>query len=97
MMHVYTSGFQLSLYVLLSISLSGCPRRFLENISMARHCAQRMQPQAMGSNTLSGSIICISVRPSSCTRDFCGFCICIHFQFFSTACHGAFIRGENPN
>ena len=42
-----------------------------------RNCAQRMRPQATGSNTLSGSIICPSiymfVRLSGHLRDFCYF------------------------
>ena len=43
------------------VSLSGCLRRFLAIIRVARNCVQCMQPQATGSNTLSGSIICLSV------------------------------------
>ena len=47
-------------YVCISVSMHSCPCRFLEIISMACNCAQCMRPQATGSNTLSGSIICLS-------------------------------------
>ena len=81
------SGVQSSLYVRLylcvSSSLSGHPRCFLEIIHAAHNCAQSMWSQAMGSNTLSGSIICPSVRPSvrpsGYPRAFFNFCICIYF------------------
>ena len=63
----------------ISVSLSGCPHHFLVIICTARNCAQRMWPNATGSNTLGGSIICPSVRPSCCPRAFCNFCICINF------------------
>ena len=59
----YPSGVQLSFYVPLSISLYGRVRLFLVIIVLARNCAQRMRPQATGSNTLSGSIIHPSVCP----------------------------------
>ena len=49
----------------MSVSLSGCSRRFLAIIRAARNFAQRMWPQATGSNPLSGSIICPSVRSSA--------------------------------
>ena len=39
-----------------------------------------MQPQTMGPNLLSGSIILPSVRPTGSLRDFCDLCICINFQ-----------------
>ena len=58
------------MYVYLSVSLSCCPHCFLVIIQAARNCTQRMQPQTMGSNTLSGSIMCspvfLSVHPSVC-------------------------------
>ena len=61
-----------SLYLCLSVSLSLCLSaslydhtcRYLSIISSASNYAQRMRPQATGSNTLSGSIIFPSVRPS---------------------------------
>ena len=56
----------LYLSVRLSVSLYGCPHQFLAIIHAARNCAQRMRPQATGSNSLSGSIICPSVRASVC-------------------------------
>ena len=82
------SGVQSSLYVCqslcayfcLSVSMYGCPRRILAIIRANRNCVQHMQPQATGSNPLSGSIICPSVCPSVPTRAFCDFCICINFQ-----------------
>ena len=39
-----------------------------------------MQPQAVVSNTLSGSIICQSVLPFGCLQAVCDFCMCINFQ-----------------
>ena len=53
------------LSVLLFVSLSGHPCRFLAIICAACNCIQRMRPQATGSNLLSGSMICPSVRLSS--------------------------------
>ena len=58
------NGVQSSLYAHLSVSLSGRPCHFLVIICMASNCVQHMRPQAMGSNPLSGSIICMSFRPS---------------------------------
>ena len=54
------------LSVCLSVSLSGRPCRFLAIICADRNFAQGMQPQATGSNPLSGSIIFPSVRQSVC-------------------------------
>ena len=59
---------QLSLYFFLFVSisvrlffsLSSCMRRFLAIICVAHNCAQRMRPQHIKSNTLNGSIICLS-------------------------------------
>ena len=48
----------------LSISLSSRPRWFLAIIYAACNFLQFIQPQATGSYTLSGSIICSSVFPS---------------------------------
>ena len=56
------------------------------------NCAQRMWPQATGSNPLSGSIICPYVRPSSRLWDFFDFCICINFQ-----CVGPALRFVYPH
>ena len=57
---------------------------FLWSKCTAHNYAQRMWQRAMGSNTLSGSIICLSARLSvglpSHPQDFCNFCICINFQ-----------------
>ena len=66
------NGVQLSLYVCLSVylflclsvSLSGRPRRVLVIIHAARNCAHRMRLQAMGLNTLSDDIICPSIHSS---------------------------------
>ena len=41
---------------------------FWQSKSVARNCAQRMRPQTMGSNTLSGSIIFMLIRPPCCLR-----------------------------
>ena len=52
----------------LSVYLSLCPVvlvDFWRSKRAARNCAQRMRPQATGSNPLSGSIICPSVRSSA--------------------------------
>ena len=67
-------------YVCLSIFISGHLHHCLEIIHMARNCAQLMQPRAMESNTLGGSILSLSVRLLSHPRAFCDFCICINFQ-----------------
>ena len=61
--YVYLSlCLSISMYICLSVwpyvSLFG------DHKSVSRNCAQRMQPQATGSNTLSGNIICPSIRPS---------------------------------
>ena len=56
------SKVHLSLYVCLYIYLSGHPCHFLGIICAACNCRQCMWLQAMGSNTLSGSIICPSVH-----------------------------------
>ena len=81
----------------MSVSLSGCLRRFLEIICAARNCTQRMQLHIMGSHPLCGSIICMSIHCSVCTvvcGPICDFCICIHFQFMGLACRNAFIYQE---
>ena len=57
--HVYVF---LSVY--LYVSLSSHPCRFLEIICTARNCAQRIWPQATGSDSLSGNIIFPYVRTS---------------------------------
>ena len=75
------SGFQQILYVCLSVSLSGCTRRFLAIIRAARNYTQRMQPQATGSNTPSGSIVCLYVRLSGPPGASYNICICINFQY----------------
>ena len=49
----------------LSVSLSGRLHHFLVIICADRKFAQRMRPQDMGSNPLSGSIICPPVRSSA--------------------------------
>ena len=51
---------------------------FWQSKSVARNCAQRMRPQTMGSNTLSGSIIIMSFRPVSC-RPFAIFYLYVIF------------------
>ena len=98
------SGVQSSLSFCLLVSLSGRTRLFLAIIHAAHNCAQRMWPQATGSNPLSGSIICPSVRPSVrpsvCPsvrlsvrlRTFCNFCICINFR-----CGGPALRCFPPH
>ena len=68
--------------VCFSVSLFGFPRHLLGIIYVASNCAQRMQPQATVSNPLSGIIIFPSVHPSvRSSAAFCGYCICIDFQF----------------
>ena len=67
-------------YVCLSVSISGNPRHLLAIIHMDRNCVQRMQPQAMGSNTLSCSTISLSVRLTGHQWFFCDFGICINFH-----------------
>ena len=53
-----------SLFLHLSVSLSGCLCLFLVIICRSRNCAQRMLPQASGSNTRSGSTsVRLSVGP----------------------------------
>ena len=77
--------------VRISIPLSLCPSVSLSLCSVARvafwrsnraarNCTQCMRPQATGSNTLSGSIICLSFLMSGYMQAFCNFCICINFQ-----------------
>ena len=70
----------ISLSLCLYVSIFGLPHCFLAIICATHNCAQRMRPQATGSNPLSGSIICPSVCPSILPWDFCGFCICINFH-----------------
>ena len=67
------SGVQFSLYVHLSVSLSGRLHRFLVINRVDRNCAQCMRPQATGSHPLSDNIICPSVHMSSCPRSFYDF------------------------
>ena len=55
----------LCIFVYLSICLVDCPHRFLAKICAACNCMQRMLLQAMGSNPLSWSIVCPSVRLSA--------------------------------
>ena len=50
--------------------LSGSSRHFLAIISVSKSCAQRMQTHDLGSNPLSGSIICLSVHISGRLRAF---------------------------
>ena len=53
------------LSVYLSVSLSvGSSASIFGKICVDRNCAQRMRPQATGSNSLSGSKICLSVCPT---------------------------------
>ena len=54
---------------------------FWNFINVDRNYMQRMRPQSMGSNPMSGSIICLSVCMSGCLQAFCNFCIYINFQF----------------
>ena len=76
------------MYVRFYASLSSFPCRLLVIICVDRNCVQHMRLQAMGSNSLSGSIICLSICPSvrlfvqlsSRPRYFFDFCICINFQ-----------------
>ena len=72
------------LSVCIYVSMSSCMHIFLTIIWVDRNCAQRIRPQAMGSNPLIVSIIGLSVRPSvrpsGCPRDFCDFFICIIFE-----------------
>ena len=81
-----------SLYFCLSVSISGFRIVFWKSKCAAYNCTQCMRPQATGSNSRSGSIICLSVCPSvhmsvqlnvclySRLRDFCNFCISIDLQ-----------------
>ena len=66
-----------SLSIRLSIFLSWT---FWWSNHAARNCVQYMKLQTMGSNPLSGSIICPSVSMSSIMPAFCDYCICINFQ-----------------
>ena len=72
------SGFQSILYlrpyIHLSVSMSVFPRRFLAIICADRNCANRMWSQAKGLNSLSESMIFLSVRPSGHPR---AFVICV--------------------
>ena len=55
----------LSPYLRISVSLSGHPHLFFGNHEIAaRNFSQRMQPQSMGSNPLSGSMVCPSFHMS---------------------------------
>ena len=54
---------------------------FLAIILVTCNCAQRMRPQATGSNPLIGSIICPFVHPSGCLQAFCNFFIRINFEW----------------
>ena len=74
----------------LSVSLYNRPRRFLAIIRAACNCAQRMRPQATGSNPLSGSIICPSVRLSGRMRQFCNFGIFVLISSVGVQRHDAF-------
>ena len=56
----------ISLSLCLSVSLSGNTCRFLAIICAACNCMQRILPQATRSNTLSGSIICLSTHTVIC-------------------------------
>ena len=56
----------ISLYLCLSVSLSGHPHICLTIIRVACNFLQRMRPQDILSNPLSGSITCPSVHPSVC-------------------------------
>ena len=60
------SEVQSILYGCLPVSLTVRPGPFLEIIRVARNCAHSMRLQTMGSNPLSGSIICPFVCPSIC-------------------------------
>ena len=60
-------------FVRLFVSLSDRLYPFLVIIRAACNCVQRMWTQATGSNPLSGSIICLSVRPSGHLREFFDF------------------------
>ena len=68
------------LYVSVSLSVWSPASLFGYNNSVDRYCAQRMQPQATGSNPLSGSMIYLSVSPPGFPWAFCSFFICINFQ-----------------
>ena len=73
-------------YICLSVSLSVHTHRFFEIIRAARNCVQSMQPQATGSNYLSGSIIFPSVNPSVwLSVGILQFCVCINFHFWGPA------------
>ena len=93
-----TSGVQSSLYVYPYVSLSGCPRRFLVIMQVARNHVQCIQSQTKGSNPLSGCIICSYVYPYICPSvhmvvcmPFCNLCICINFQIRGPVCCDEFI------
>ena len=64
--HYLHTEAQLRLCVCMYVCLFICLSMFVSgnNKSVSWNCAQSMQAQAMGSNPLSGSIICLSVRPS---------------------------------
>ena len=66
--------------IFLCVSMSSRPHQFLEIIRAACNCAHCMRMQAIGSNSLSGSIICLSIRTPGRPQDFCNFCICINIQ-----------------
>ena len=79
----------------MSVSMSGHPRQFLAIIIAAHNCAQRMRPQATGSNSLSGIITCPSVHPPSCLQAFLRFLIFINYQFWGPSCRNAFIMNDD--
>ena len=64
----------------ISVSPSVRPRCFLAIICATHNFTQRMRMQVTGSNPLSYSIICPSVRLYSRARAFYNFGICIDFQ-----------------
>ena len=99
------SGFQLSLYdhpyLCLSVSLSLClyvaisghMHYSLEIICADHNYTQCMWPQAIGSNPLSGSIICLSVFPYIClvVRGPSEIFVFILISSLGFQCHNAFI------
>ena len=74
----------LSVFLSVRLSILSSASLFGDNKSADRNCVQHMQPQATGSSTLSGSIICPSVCPSvrlsSHPQAFSDFGISINFQ-----------------
>ena len=65
------------IYIYIYIYVCSSTSLFGDYKSATHNFVLRMRPQATGSNLLSVSIICPSVRPSGRPLAFCNFGICI--------------------